>query len=262
MKRITPIFQSFFKIILIFLLCFVWLRYFIRSLVSTVIASALLTFVIDCVTRIVFSKHIKKQQLKDKERQEANDMFFSMAIKEKPMSFFESLYKEKKDISVHKQYLTFKEENTKILLYPHWNFKEVTIDEITHVIKISKKEKTNKIIILGDSFSKECFSFAKNFPEEIVLYDKFDTYTNIYKKHELFPLITKKTEEKKKFSLKELLAYSFDRKRAKGYLFSAMALLFCSLFVRTTLYYSIVASILLIFSLLSLSSPFKNIIKI
>lgn len=261
MKRFTPIFQSFFKIVLIFLLCFVWTRYFVRSLISAVIISAVLTFFIDLVTRVLFSKHIEKQKMQDKEKQEASDMFFSMVLSENPMSFLSKIYKEKDDFTKHKQYLTFKEENSKILVFPFLLFKEITVNEIAQVIKIAKKENAEKIIILGESFSKECFSFAGNFTEEISLFDKFETYTHIYKKHNCFPTITKKIEEKKKFSCKELLAYSFERKRAKGYLFSALALLFCSLFVKATLYYSIVASTLLIFSLLSLSNPFSKFSK-
>lgn len=258
MKRITPLFQVFFKIILIFLLCFVWVRYFVRSLVSAVTISAILTFVIDLFLKIIFSKRIEKQKLKEKELKDAQDIFFSMAVADKPLSFFEKVYKDKNELSFHKHFFSYIEDEKKVVVFPIWTFKEVSVDEITQVVKSTKKEKPDKIIILGDSFSKESFSFVKNFTVEILLYDKFETYNNIYKKNQLFPQITKKEQEKKKLSFKELLVYSFDRKRAKGYLFSALALLFSSLFVSATLYYSIVASCLLVFSLISLTSPFTK----
>ena len=258
MKRITPIFQSFFKLFLIFLICFVWLRYFVSSLVTTIIISALLTFVIDIISRIIFSKHRAKQELKNKEKQEAIDMFFAMAMKKTQLDFFVKIFKDKPSFATKKQYLCYEEEGSTIALFPAFSFEEVKVDTIAKAITQTKSQKIQKLIIIGGYFEKECFSFIKNFELKILLYDKFDTYTNIYKRHQTYPETIKKMEEKKKFSSKELLAYSFDRKRVKGYFLSAISLLFCSLFVRQTIYYSIVSSLLLVFGLISLSNPFSR----
>lgn len=258
MKRITPIFQSFFKVFLIFLICFIWLRYFVSSLVTTIIISALLTFVIDIISRIIFSKHRAKQELKNKEKQEAIDMFFAMAMKKAQLDFFVKIFKNKPSFATKKQYLCYEEEGNTIALFPAFSFEEVKVDTIAKAIVQTKSQKAQKLIIVGGAFERECFSFIKNFEQEILLYDKFDTYTKIYKKHQTYPETIKKIEEKKKFSSKELLAYSFDRKRVKGYFLSALSLLFCSLFVRQTIYYSIFSSLLLVFGLISLSSPFSR----
>lgn len=258
MRKISQFFSILFKLVLIFLIAFVWVRYFVKSLVSSIVISAIITFIVDLLSRIIFSKRNQKITLANKEKQDAEDMFFSMALETKPLSFFENIYKEKQDFSCHKEYLTFKEEDKQIALFPLFSLNEISINEIAQVVKKLKKEKVQEVIILGGTFSKESFSFIKNFDTQISLYDKYETYEKIYKKHSCFPKITKKIQENNKLSFKELLAFSFNKKRSKGYVFSALALLFCSLFVRQTLYYCIVATILLFFALFSLASPFAK----
>ena len=263
MKRKNIIFHSFSKIVLIFLLCFIWLRYFTKSLLLTTIVSAVLTFLIDIFSRMLLSKHTEKKNFKQKELHNAEMMFFSMALEDNPVSFFENIFKNFEDFCSKQKFIVFRDEkNIKTILYPLFTFENISIDQITQAIKQTKKEQADQIIIIGGNFDKECFSFIKNFNTEITLYNKFDTYEKIYKAKNAFPEIIKKTnEENNKHypTFKELLAFAFDRKRAKGYLLSAISLLFCSLFVRITLYYSIVASLLIVFSIITLSNPFARL---
>ena len=261
MKKFSFIFQSFFKLFLIFLFVLVWVRYFVNSLIYSVLISAVLTFIIDLVTRLLFNKKHKKISILTKEKEDAENMFLSLAMEKESISFFSSLFISKDSIVQHKDYLSYKENGNKIVVIPLLAFLPLTINDIAQTIKKVKKEKSNKIIIIGGEYTKDCYNFINIFEEKIILLDKYQTYENLYKRYNIYPEIKKNTKETKRNTFKEILAFSFNRSKTKGYIISALALLFCSLFVRNTLYYSIVSSILLIFAIVSLTNPFTTATK-
>ena len=60
-------------------------------------------------------------------------------------------------------------------------------------------------------------------------------------------------------TFKDFVAFSFNKKRAKGYLLSAFLLAFSAIFVRTTIYYTIVATLLVVFAIISQFNTTFNI---
>ncbi len=196
--------------------------------------------------------------MKAKEKEDAESMFFSLAMSNSQNSFFLKLLSEKEDIKEHKNYILYKEENKKIIFIPSLNFVALSTNDIAQMIKTVKKEKPQKLIIVAGEVAKECYDFKKIYDEEIILLNKYETYEMMYKEKNIFPEITINKKQVKKLTVKELLEYSFNRYRIKGYLLSSLALLFCSLFVKATLYYSIVTSMLILFAIISFFSPFNN----
>ena len=116
-------------------------------------------------------------------------------------------------------------------------------------------------MVVCGSIEKETFSFIKNFDVEFVLLDQYETYQKLYKPYETYPEITIKYKKEKSLAFKDLIAYSLNRSRAKGYFISALFLILSTLFVKTTIYYCIVASVLVMFSLISLYNPFARNVK-
>jgi len=258
MQKFSFIFQSFFKLLLIFLLVFVWVRYFVKSLVKSIIISSVVTLVIEIISQFFFKKHTQKINLKAKEKEDAEYMFTSLAIDNNYMSFFENLFSDKTELKKNKKYLAYTENNAKTMIFPMLTFSELSINDIAQAMKQIKKEKPQKVIFLTGSISKESQTFIKIYDTEIILLDKYQTYAEIYKKNNIFPKINFTKQKQSKLTLRQLLEFSFNKARFKGYVFSALALLFCSLFVRASLYYAIVTSILLLFAILSLINPFER----
>lgn len=254
MKRFSFVFQIFFKLLLIFLLVFVWVRYFIRSLLYSIIISAFITAIIDILTRLLFNKNKQKQDLKFKEKLEAENIFLSFAIDGNYISFYEKLFSEQ--LAEKKKKYILLQNSTAI--YPFFSFDTLKISDIVSIMKKVKKEKITKLIIPCGDFSKDCSSFIKIFDEEVILLDKYQTYQTIYKNKKTFPEITRKVKETKSLTIKKIIELSFNKQRTKGYLLSALALMFCTLFVKTTLYYVITISLLIIFALFSYTNPYFN----
>lgn len=262
MKKISRVFQIFFKLVLIFFLVFVWIRYFTKSLIKSVIISALITAIIDFLTRIIFAKHAQKNQLKTKEKEDAENIFLSLAIDDGD-NFFSNLFSKKANFHKHfqtnaqSQIYHFEENNEKIAVATYFNLSPLSVKQIVDVMKYVRKNKIKNITFLSGEIEQECFKFIKIFDEKIVLLNKYQTYKEIYQKENLFPKITRQPPKDKKYSIKEMFAYSINPARAKGYFFSALALFFCCLFTKMTIYYSIVISVLLLLAILS-NFPFHK----
>jgi len=262
MRKINLILQEILKFVLLFLFFFVWTRYFLRKLWTAILISLLLTA---CLYAILFILKRKKQNkigLKLKEKEEAENMFLSLSCESNPMDFFVKLASKKhKEIKKYKNYLVINHVNdgVKTLLWFDNSFYGLTIARFMEIYGKVKKEKATKIVICCKEIAeKQLITFSQNFDEKFLFLNEYDSYEKLYKFYDCYPEITRKYSKEKKMVFKDFIAYSFNKKRTKGYLFSAFILILSSLFIRTTIYYCIIASILVVFALVSQFNPYYN----
>lgn len=261
MKKVLFILQNFLKIFLIFLAVFIWARYLIKNFWLAFLLTIVLTTVIDFVTRFIAKKISKKKSLKIQEKEEAEDLFLSIATQEKPLDFFLKLasYRHKNAVKKKNYILIDHGENGKVALYPFLSFLPLNSNDVAQIANTLQKEGCQKIVVTCGEIDKSAASFSKNFESEFLLMDKFQTYLTLYKEYNIFPEKTLKYKKDKKLALKELVAFSFNRARTKGYLLSAFFLFLSSLIIRPSIYYCIIASMLLIFALISFANPKYNL---
>ncbi len=252
MRKINFIFQEVLKFFLIFVLSFVWLRYFVRKLWLSIVISLTVTTITYFLIFFLKRKKIKKEGLKIKEKEDAENIFLTLACDTKKMDFFQKLAQIKhKNVKKFSKYLTVQHENnTKTLLYPKIDFEPLTISNFVEIYK-AVKGKAEKVVILCHSYDKEVKSFSQHFDTHFLIFDRFETYEQLYKFYNIFPEIKEKYKVNKMLTFKDFVAYSFNKKRAKGYLISAFLLAFSAIFVRTTIYYTLVATLLVVFAIVS-----------
>ncbi len=302
------------------------MRYFFKKLWIALIISTLISVTTYLILFLIKRKKQTKLGLKLKEKEDAENMFLSLACAEKPIDFFVNLASKKhNNIIKHKNYIiikhqiidkmngentehesehkdqihnkkhklkklsniklisTRKDENrkngnkeesrdndnkdkenkqpkeTSTLLYVDFSFDGLNIQRFMEIYNSIKKEKANKIVITCKEVTdKHLFAFCGNFQEKFLILDEYQTYQRLYKYYNCYPEITHKYKGEKRLAFKEFLAYSFNKKRTKGYLISSMILVMCSFFVSTTIYYCVVASILVVFALISQFNPYFN----
>ena len=260
MKYISLILQSFLRILLIFCLTFIWVRYFIRQLWLAVLISGIITLILDIFIRLITRRKYSKNSMKIKEKEEAENMFLSLVTSTNYINFFFSIAKKENSNSVKKKnYILIENTTNKTLFYPFMSANDLTKDDIAKIIITANKEKVNKIVITCGEINKEAYSFSKSINIPIILLDKFLTYNNLYKYYDIYPEITMSYQKSKKLAFKEMLAFSFNKSRTKGYFLSAIVLLISTLFIRMNVYYCIMASLLIIFALISFFNPYFNI---
>ena len=259
MNKISFIFQFIFKFILIFLITFIWVRYFVDSLIWSVVISLAVTAIIDILTRFISRKKQRALTLKNQERTHAANCFLSLCLEKSPLNFFEKLAKSKHNAQKQKQYILIThDDGEKVVLYPHLSFNELSQDDVVKILMQTKSAHAQKIVILCADAQKQCFSFIKNFDCEILILDEYQTYQKLYKPYDIFPEIKAQYKKEKGLAFKDLVCYSLNKSRAKGYFISALILIFSSFFVSEAIYYCIVASLLIIFALISLYDPFSR----
>lgn len=256
MQKFGLVIQIVLKFLLIFLLFFVWIRFFVKSFINTILISILCTIFVQILFKIISEKVNKSKEMKLKEKEECENMFLSLVTQKNEVDFFFNLASTRHDSIKKRKYIIIKHKTHNVVLYPYIKFCKLTRDDLTTILKNVKKENFKKIVICCGEVEKEVFAFSKNFDTEISILDKFETYSKIYKDYDFFPQITTSYKTDKKTTLKELLAYSFNKSRTKSYLFSAFILFLSSLFIRMNLYYSIITSLLIIFALISYINPF------
>ena len=263
MRKISLVFQELLKFCLLFLISFVWLRYFTRKFVMSIILAVLISAFISLAIFLFKRSKTKKVGLKLKEKEDAENIFFSLACKNNPIDdFVKMASKRHKNIVKHKNYIVINEteNHTKTVLWLDLSFAGLTEARFMEIYNKIKSEKAGKIIICCKEISDKNLSvFCNNFKEKFLLLNQYDTYEKLYKEYEYFPEITIEYSKEKKMMFKDFLAYSFNKKRTKGYLFSAFILVFASLFVRASLYYCIIASLLVVFAILSQFNPYFNV---
>lgn len=252
MRKLSLIFQEVLKFFLIFLLVFVWVRYFVRRLAFAFLISALISAVIYVALLLIFRKKKNKEGLKIKEKEDAENMFFSLVCDDERMDFFMKLALSKhKNVKKYSRYLIIEHENgVKTLLYVLANFENLTVPKFVEIYN-KIKNKAQKIVILCYSYDREVVSFAGNFDKYFNFLDRFSAYERLFKYYNIFPEVKQKYKKDKKLTFKDFVAYSFNKKRVKGYILSSFLLVLSALFVRTTIYYCLTATVLIIFAIIS-----------
>lgn len=260
MKRINLVLQEILRFLLIFLLVFVWARFIFRKLWLALLISFLVSAVFYLFLIYLFRKRKHKGGLKLKEKEDAENMFFSLVVDDKRMDFFEKLALSKhKNVKKYSKYLIISHENgTKTLLYVLADFENLTISHFVNEFN-KVKGKAQKYVFFTYAFDENVPSFAHNFDGCFLFLNRFSAYENLFKYYQIFPPITQKYKKDKALTFKDFLAYSLSRKRAKGYMLSAFLLALSALFVRTTIYYVIVASVLILLAIFSQFNPIFNI---
>lgn len=259
MQRFLFILQIFLKSSMIFFIAFIWLNFFLKTIWLSGLIAFGITLIIEFISLFFKKKNNHKNHLKIKEKEDAENMFLSLLTDKDNLSFFYNLTSTRHfNIELKKKYVLLKHQNNKVILYPFIKIGKLSCDDILEIYKSCSHENVEKIVITCNDYEKECKVFIKNFTQKFVLLDKFETYSDLYKEYDYYPEITIEYKKEAKPKFKDLLAYSFNKSRTKGYLFSAFILFLPSLFLELNIYYCIVGTLLLLFALISFINPKYN----
>lgn len=259
MKNFLLIFQNILKLFVIFLISFIWTKYFIKTLWICLLVSIFITFLIYFSIRYFQRKKYNKNNLKIKEKDDAENMFLSLATSKNSIDFYFKLAKSKyPSVEKKKEYILINHsEKVQTALVPFLKFTEMSVDNLTNIILMLNDPKIKKVVICTYAATLDAQAFTKNFDKTVVILDKFDTYALLYKAYGIFPEVSMEYKKDKKLVFRDIISYAFNPSRAKGYIISALFLFLSSFIIAANLYYCIFASILLVFALLSYSQPFK-----
>lgn len=224
-----------FLTIIIFLVSFIWSRYFYREISSSLIVAAFITVL--SVFILVMTKIRKENKNSLLQTQQKNnqkiDSFF-LFVSDREVGEFIDKYLDK---SKYKDY---------DIIY---NFSSEKVDTGALISSLKNESFSKKILLLCVGWTPD----AQSFVESIENYDiKLAKVSEVFSDIGVENLPENKFvfNQKKKFRWREFLSVFLNRKNSKGYLFSAIILAFASFIVPYNFYYLFFASSMCLLSLL------------
>lgn len=254
MRKIVLFLQEVSKVSICFFICLIWTRYCFYQKWLAFLLAGIFTAIIFLAIWLYRRKKNLKTTLKLKEKQQAEDMYLSLAIQAKPIDFFYKLA-QKKHPSLKKtaNYIVVNHDQQKVKTVLYFDDCLNGLDE-NKLFKINKKvckEKATKIVVCCREIKdNKAFLLADQLPEKWLILDQYQTYQDLYKLYDCFPETTI-TTTKSKLTAKQLVAYSFNKKRTKGYLLSGFILMLSAMMVRFSIYYCFMASLSFVFAIVS-----------
>lgn len=238
-----------FKFLLLFTINLIWTLYFIQKTWISILLAGVISVLLILLFNFLSSKKQAKNNIKLKEKKYAQDVkdTFILMKQKNVVEFFYELAKSKHEAEIFSKYVLI---NNQIILFPNIKSRQLEIDELIDLYNQINKKNIKKIIVLCNNFNSNIEKILNNFDTKTIVLDFSQTYNLLLKKYNMFPKITIKPEVKAKNSLKQIVISAFDKKKTRGYVVSAMFIIFSSFFVSFRVYYLIVATILLILALL------------
>jgi len=256
MKRyaLSNILDTVFKTVIIFAICFVWIRYYVYSLNETLLYTILLTIIINLIFLFFKKKKEKNEKINKDEQLKINECVneFLFSSHKKNTQFFYKLLQKKHKVTYQKPFLIITKSNGKIGLLPYYKNRKLTMDTVKNFIILAKKKELKKLIICCKTSEQEVLNLCKQYTQiKLLILDAKQTYYKLLKPYNYFPQIVTNLIEEQKLTTSQMLVVMFDKKRTKGYVISAVILLFTSFIVPYNIYYVIFSSFLFLLALFS-----------
>lgn len=260
MKTFNQIIATIIRVSLIFLLFFIWVRYYINSLILSVIITVVLTLGFDFILIYLYKKKNVKASLKKKEIAMAEGFCNNFIFNNKTVAlnfYYQLLQKEFSPIK-KSEYITFQKNDKTFILFPYYKFSKLNVEYLVYIFNKVKNFDFAKIILCVNELDDNIKEIANKLPVKFIILNKYETYEKLMKKYNVFPSEIFNFNEKTNLKFKNFLEISLNKKRASGYIFASIVLLISSFFVKVTIYYLIMSSILLLLSIFSFINPFYN----
>ena len=172
MKYIFLFLQNGIKHLLIFLLLFIWLKFALNSFWLSFVIAVALTMVIELIMKAIRNNKKNKQNLKLSQKEDAENMFVSLATSPNSLDFFYDLFSSRHNrVEKCQEYIVVCTE-IKTVFFPYLKLHQLTADDLFEISSKIKTENINKLVIICNDYDKTCQKYLSIFPFETIILDK------------------------------------------------------------------------------------------
>ena len=116
--KLYYLFDTLFRLFIIFLICFVWLRYFVKTLWLSLVLSCIATLMIDFALKLIRDKKKNKKDIITKQKQKIENIINSLVFSDdkQVVDFFLNLSQKKHSAIKKSSYVIVSHPNKKIIL--------------------------------------------------------------------------------------------------------------------------------------------------
>ncbi len=256
------------RIFLIFLICLVWIRYFVDEIWLAILYTSLLTISIELMLHFLLNKKQAKKSLKNEETKLAEQISTTFIFSPKSaLNYFYNLSKINYCAKKMSKYIIVtsnkqeenidkNQETNKTILYPYYFYSQINPQNLVDILKNIEKQKATKLIVCGYKIDNSTYKLVQKIKDiKIILLNSNDCFLKLIKHYNFYPENLKDLTISEKLKFKDILKRSISRKNSKGFFIASLLLLFSSFVVRLNIYYVIMSSILLLLSLFSFFLP-------
>jgi len=222
--------------------------------------TSVLTLAFDFLLSFVTQKKGLKASLKkgDIARAEGYANNFIFNGKAIAVDFYFEMISQNFTATKKTDYILFEKDGQNNIIFPFYTYNKMTIQDLVFIYNKIKKLTIDKVIICTNDVEENTKTLVAKLPIKFVILNKYETYESLMKKLDFFPNTILTIDDSPKLTFKTFLAFSLNKKKAKGYIFASFVLLISSLFVKVTLYYLIFSSALLILAIFSYTNTIYN----
>lgn len=236
--------------IIVFLFSFIWLRFYIKNMIVSLLLSIVISLLFLIVIRKIYNKkmsaNIKNKSDLEKLKNFSNSLLLTSY--EDNLDFFQKIFPESK---IQDFYL-IATNNT--LIIPKLDCLEFSINDLLTILKHKNINQQKAITIITPSVNKACMEYALSLSIKI----NFLNIQDIYNMNSNMPSSIITITPQKTNTLLTIAKMFIDKKNIKGYILSAIFIIFSSFIVPYKTYYLISASILLILAFISTIQNIKD----
>ncbi|MCL2570457.1 MAG: hypothetical protein FWE16_04610 [Firmicutes bacterium] len=228
--------RSFF----IFVIAYLWASYLFRGFFVNFLIAFLITVLANYFITILYTKKRNKVNLT---KQEQEHMFkislaYRFMTKEKALENLYLVFGKLNEDGVEKQYDRVLVDGKSYFSMLH---KDVSIED---VVEIVRKADFQKVVVVGQEFSREVRNFFGILEIDVELLNIEKFYSEYLKKAEIFPNLSIATKSKSRITWLGIRNMFLQRQKARGYVLVGLVVLMASFVVSFSLFYIIFATFL------------------
>ena len=240
-RRAVNFVDDLFKSFIIFVIVFIWFRYFLDSLALSLVLGVVTSLLISISLKALKKKKIDSINLSRKQQLEIDDMatYLLLSNKNEILDIFNQTIMG----AIIGRYII---KDSKVY-YPFFESEIFSLNDLYRVIKTLPENIELEIIAIN--FDAKVEKVSKSLKSnKIILTSKDQMYTKYLLDKKLD--IKSKLSQSAKTTFKDFLRLFVRPENSKGYLFSALYILLACLIIPQKLYYLIFASVLLVLALI------------
>lgn len=265
--KFINIIDKLFVSICIFLIIYAWINFYIRELWPTFILSLIFSSAIIYVVYFLIEKKQSKKLIKQQKVEEIDKTLlnFQLLATSEQLSLLKTIFSQDYKTEVIGNYLRYEKDGKLHLVAPAPNFYQLTEQDLINILKDAKNIEFDEILILCTKI-ENVIKIRKYNKKPIKIYEKIDIFCNLFEKYKIFPEITDIDIIREKLKFKDILLAFFIPQKAKGYFFCGLILIFSSIILPYYIYYTVMGSLLLLFSIIckllpKITSLYKSSLK-
>jgi hypothetical protein len=271
MYKIAGISNLLARSFLVFILCYLWIGFYIRGLFWVAVLSALVTAGVNALFHLYLRRRNAKTSLSKREKDAIVKIALQLKFQTRARTaqlLKSALVRLGREVRVcTRKVIVFPTARNATKIYDEAvdgaapagtagggeaNLfllfgKTVTADDVLAAVKMTNQNA--KTVIAAVDFPREVVAFAKSLDTPITLLNVENVYTDILKPANIFPEIEISYKTKSRLTLARLKEMAFTRQKARRYVVMGCVILATSFIVRFNIYYVAVASVMFLFAL-------------